>query len=134
MFVVKFVTVVAFLFTAQGGKLHPQWCSFISGLCQRFEDNPTGTSLIYLHYEYSTQDPYLHLLPPIFIWAPLEQFKTISFLCPKFDSSSPLFGFSWMNGIGTERSQPRKIHGRDGVVILVGRVYKCKEVGHKVAN
>lgn len=37
-----------------------------------------------------------------------------------------------MNGIGGERSQPRKIHGRDGVVILVGRVYKCEKAGHEV--
>ena len=43
-----------FLDTAEGGRLHPQWCSFISDLCKRFEDSPTSFSLIYVHREYST--------------------------------------------------------------------------------
>ena len=40
-----------------------------------------------------------------------------------------------MNGAGRpDRSEPRKIHGRGGVTILVGRVYKCTKLGHEVAS
>ena len=138
----KFVLVPFFLAliglsSTQGWKLHPQWCSFISDLCKRFEDNPGVSSQVHHHYEYSTDDPFLHLLPPVIIWAPVEQFKSAfpnGFLCPKCDTSSLLCGFDWMDGAGTERSMPRKIHGRDGVTILVGRIYKCKQLGHEVVG
>ena len=34
-----------------------------------------------------------------------------------------LIGAGWRDGIGSERSEPRKIQGSDGIVHLVGRVY-----------
>ena len=131
--------LLVFLFrgTAEGGKLHPQWCAFISDLCKRFEDSPTSFSLIYVHHKYSTRNPFLHLLPPLLIWAPVEQYNGVfhdEFLCPRCDSSSVLYGFGWMNGVGTDRSQPRKIHGRDRVTILTGRVYKCMKSGHEIVS
>ena len=122
---------------AIGGRLHPQWCSLISDLCKKFEENPTGSSLIYLHVESTTENPFLHLIPPVLIWAPVEQFKDVfpnGFTCPKCEKSSYLYGYDWMNGIGSDRSEPRKIHGRNGVVILVGRVYKCSTAGHEVVG
>ena len=121
----------------EGGKLHPQWCTFISDLCKRFEDSPKSFSLIYVHREYSAKNPFLHLLPPILVWAPVEQYNGVlpdGFTCPRCDSSSILYGFGWMNGIGRDRLQPRKIHGRDGVTILVGRIYKCMKSGHEVVS
>ena len=39
-----------------------------------------------------------------------------------------------MNGAESDRSEPRKIHGRDGITILVGRVYKCVKSGHEVVS
>ena len=36
--------------------------------------------------------------------------------------------------MGSEHSEPRKIHGRDGIVLLVGRVYKCSQKGHEVVS
>ena len=127
--------------TTQGGRLHPQWCSFIADLCKKFEENPTSStlSLIYFHQEFSTINPYLHLLPPVLIWAPVEQFKEIfpnGFICPKCDtgSSSLLYGYGWMSGVESERTEPRKIHGRDGVVLLVGRRYKCFIKSHEVVS
>lgn len=142
----KFVNVLFCLFivvlwmkTAQGGRLHPQWCSLIAGLCKKFEDNPTGSTLIYLHQEFSTDHPFLHLLPPVLIWAPVEQFRDVfpkGFYCPKCDppSSSLLYGYQWMDGIRSERTEPRKIHGRDGIVLLVGRSYKCGKMKHEVVS
>ena len=147
MFMMKFLNVLHCLFTvmllwknnAQGGKLHPQWCSLIADLCRKFEENPTGSTLIYLHQEFSTDHPYLHLLPPVLIWAPVEQFSDFfpnGFHCPKCDSlcSSRLYGYDWMDGVGSERTEPRKIHGRDGVVLLVGRRYKCGKMAHEVIS
>lgn len=105
----------------------------------KFEENPSGSTLMYLHQELSTNHPYLHLLPPILIWAPMEQFKEVyphGFTCPKCDSgsSSLLYGYDWMNGVGSDRTEPRKIHGRDGVVLLVGRRYKCFKKAHEVVS
>ena len=144
MSLLKFFASIALLFvflycaTVEGGSLHPQWCTFISRLCKEFEANPKSFSVIYVHRESSTGNPFLHLLPPILIWAPVEQYSGVfpsGFLCPKCDCESVLFEFDWMNGIGRpERSQPRKIHGRDGVTILVGRLYKCTKSGHEVAS
>ena len=73
---------------AQGGRLHPQWCSFIADLCKKSEENPSGSTLIYLHQELSTNHLYLHLLPPVLIWEPVEQFKEVfphGFVCPKIN-------------------------------------------------
>lgn len=136
MAILEFLLVCCLLLSgnnAQGGKLHPQWCSFISDLCRRFENSPGEISLLHIHCEYSIEEPFLHLLPPILIWAPVEQLKVVTeFVCPKCDSSSLLCGYDWMNGVGRDRCEPRKIHGRDGVVILVGRVYKCVKMGHEI--
>lgn len=131
------VVIVLCASGAQGGRLHPLWCSFVSDLCRRFDESPGEISLIHIHQEYSVQEPFLHLLPPILVWAPVEQLKAAfpnGFLCPKCNSPSISDGFDWMNGIGKERSEPRKIHGRDGVVILVGRIYKCEKMGHEVVS
>ena len=123
----------------EGGRLHLQWSSFIADLCKKFEQNPTASSLLHLHQEFSNNHPYLHLLPPILLWAPVEQFKESfpgGFYCPKCEpaSCSILYGYGWMDGVGSERAEPRKIHGRDGIILLVGRRYKCSNLGHEVVG
>ena len=124
---------------AQGGRLHPQWCSFIADMCKKFEENPSFSAQIYCHHEVTADQPYLHLIPPILIWSPVEQFKEVfpnGFNCPKCDpgSSSILYGHAWMSGVESERTEPRKIHGRDGIVLLVGRRYKCFKKSHEVVS
>lgn len=47
---------------------------------------------------------------------------------------SNLYGYDWMDGVGSERTEPRKIHGRDGIVLLVGRCYKCFKKAHEVVG
>lgn len=128
--------------TVQGGRLHPQWCSFIADLCRKIDENQSGSSfssnLMYVHQEFSTNYPYLHLLPPILIWAPVEQFREVlpnCFHCPKCECpTSILHGCGWMNGVESERTEPRRIHGRDGIVLLVGRRYKCSKEAHEVVS
>ena len=83
--------------------------------------------------------PYLHLIPPILIWSPVEQFKEMfpnGLICPKCDpgSSSILYGYDWMSGVESERTEPRKIHGRDGIVLLIGQRYKCFKKSHEVVG
>ena len=39
-----------------------------------------------------------------------------------------------MSGVESERTEPRKIHGRDGVVLLVGWRYKCFIKSHEVVS
>jgi hypothetical protein len=112
----------------------------ISRICRDFEKQPSPPKIL-SHFECTQegfQEPFLHLLPPIIIWAPLEQFKNIlpnGLQCPKCETiNSVLFGCGWKDGVESERSEPRKIHGRDGIVLLVGRVYKCSKKGHEVAS
>ena len=59
-----------------------------------------------------------------------------TWICPKCDSesSSLLYSYDWTTGVGSDRTEPRKIHGRDGVVLLVGRCYKCFEKAHEVVS
>lgn len=49
-------------------------------------------------------------------------------------ANSALYGCGWKDGVESERSEPRKIHGRGRVVLLVGGVYKCSKIGHEVAS
>ena len=73
-------------------------------------------------------------LPPVILWSPLEQFRTIlpDVRYPKCitlrDNSVSLCTTGWRNGAEGERSEPRRI---DGVTLLVGRIYKCSK-GHEV--
>ena len=134
-----FCLMFLWMSNAQCGRLHPQWCSFIADLCKKFEENPSSSTQMYLHHEVSPNHPYFHLLPPVLIWSPVEQFKEVfpnGFTCPKCDSgsSSILYGYDWMTGVESERTEPRKIHGRDGIVLLVGRRYKCFKKSHEVVG
>ena len=70
-------------------------------------------------------------------WSPVEQFKdalSIKVVCPKCDDANQaLAAVRWQCGANSERSEPRKIYGTDGVTVLVGRVYKCSQ-GHEVVG
>lgn len=111
-------------------RLHPKWCALIKGV-QGFEKEPSPPRML-SHTECKQEgleEPLLHLLPPIIIlWTPLEQFKDFfqdGLQCPKCDTAnSTLYGYRWKDGVESERSEPRKINGRDGKIALVGRVYK----------
>ena len=45
-----------------------------------------------------------------------------------------MYGYDWMTCVGSDRTEPRKIHGRDGVVLLVGRHYKYFKKAHEVVS
>ena len=86
--------------TVEGGKLHPQWCTFISDLCKRFEDSPKSFSLIYVHHKHSARNHFLHLRPML-VWAPVDQYNGVlpdGFTYPRCDSLRIMYGFGWMNG------------------------------------
>ena len=122
------------------------WSDYIATVCRTFEVSPTS-SVVQSQVQIcatttGVQNPLLHLMPHIIIWAPGEQFPHLfpnGLKCPKChnenaDESSPLCAVGWRDGRGPARSEPRKIHGTDGVVLLVGRVYKCTKQGHEILS
>ena len=71
------------------------------------------------------------LMPPFILWSPLEQFPFV-YHCPKClpKSNVDLRPIRWQDG-SNQQSTPRKIHGINGPILLLGRVYKCIN-GHEV--
>ena len=122
-------------------RLPPEWCNYISQLCQQFDDKqPSPPSRITFgdcpqRLESYVQTPLMYLMPPIILWSPLEQFpmmKTKLCTCPKCNSGEVILHPStWRDGTKSRRSEPRKVYGEDGVTLLVGRVYTCSK-GHEV--
>ena len=107
----------------------------ISSLCAEFnDDHPSPPNVIRNPQCITTLKELVHtplafLLPPLILWSPLEQFHGIisgQFCCPKCtDQNVRLHARAWRDGTCGERSEPRKIHGCDGVTLLVGRLYEC---------
>ena len=122
------------------------WSDYIATVCRAFEISPTSSvvdsQVQICATSTGVQSPLLHLMPHIIIWAPGEQFPQLfpnGLKCPKChkentDGSSSLCAVGWRDGRGPARSEPRRIHGTDGVVLLVGRVYKCTKRGHEILS
>ena len=107
------------LFLLVGG-LPPEWTKLISTLCAEFnDDHPSPPNVI--------QNP--QCITTLILWSPLEQFHgliSVQICCPKCTNQNVRFhARAWRDGTYGERSEPRKIHGCDGVTLLVGRVYEC---------
>ena len=131
--ILKFI-IACYIFLLVGG-LPPEWTKLISSLCAEFnDDHPTPPNVIRNPQCITTLKELVHtplafLLPPLILWSPLEQFHGIisgQICCPKCtDQNVRLHARAWRDGTHGERSEPRKIHGCDGVTLLVGRVYEC---------
>ena len=70
---------------------------------------------------------------PLILWSPFEQ-HPVSMLCPKCEPQvqcdSQLNAIDWCDGHSMHR-QPRLIHCVHTNILLVSRVYRCKN-GHEV--
>ena len=110
-----------------------EWCQCIKQYCITFEENPHPAILV-------TKVPSLcelvsssaeFLMPACMLWSPLEQYPT-AYFCPKCTSTSAvgLTPVRWQDG-SSSTAAPRMIHGYNGPVFLVGRVYKCSK-GHDI--
>jgi hypothetical protein len=75
-------------------------------------------------------NPVGFLTPTSILWSPLEQYPA-EYHCPKCSVAGVrLRPVRWQCGSNSQAA-PRKIHGVDGPIILVGRVYRCNN-GHEV--
>lgn len=118
--------------------LPTEWCAHLSQLCQQFDDeNPSPPAKVSAGNCSSNSVPLMYLMPPVILWSPLEQFPVFKgkLNCPKCPSSGGtlLHASGWRDGSKGRRSEPRKIYGEDGIVLLVGRVYTCTK-GHEVVG
>ena len=119
----------------------PAWCAKIQAICRMAEHNPVSyppvpLPTIQLDCATAPNDPMNHLIPPILLWTPTEQFPSLfpnGILCPVCEENrSQLQMYGWKDGSGGSRNEPRKIHGICSVILLVSRVYKCKK-GHEIS-
>lgn len=114
--------------------LPTEWCQRIMLYCTAFERNThpsipitTVPSMCEL-----VSNAAAFLMPPCILWSPVEQYPS-DYVCPKCNSTdlpAPLRAIRWQDGRNPQ-SAPRKIHGINGPILLVGRVYKCPK-GHEV--
>lgn len=120
---------------AQGTELPKEWCQRIRQYCSAFEMNPQPPIPIATFPPVSQpiSNAEGFLIPTCVLWSPLEQYPA-SYLCPKCStvSEAHLRPVRWQDGANPQ-SSPRKVHGIDGPVLLVGRVYKCTR-GHEVLS
>lgn len=123
-----FVAVGLFLLllsTNCGHAFPPEWAMKIVQLCTEFQNHPT-CFIITINFPAgsSAQTPLSYLVPPVLLWSPQEQFK-LKFFCPKCMHEKCMIPVGWRDGTN-DRLIPRRIHGVDSSVLLVGRLYKCE--------
>ena len=123
-------------------KLSKRILAYLENLVACFELKPHGPEIVYpnpgTYYDenkYPAAEEYL--FPPVIVWDPFVQHPDVfhnGFCCPHEshagEAAAPLKPKKWKYG-GSERDMPRKIYGRDGVVLLVSRVYVCPQ-GHEI--
>ena len=78
-----------------------------------------------------------YLLPPVVLWDPFVQYPNVfddGLSCPHDshagEAREHLTAKKWKDG-HSERDAPRKLYGRDNVVLLVSCVYVCPQ-GHEL--
>ncbi len=133
VFLVVFSYSILLLLQAKGCTAFPDsWSKVIQELCTTFQQLPP--QIVYGHHytQQAVMDPMILLMPPVILWSPTEQFPHLFtrnvLVCPdceKEGKTSHLTAVRWKDGAKGQRTEPRKIHGRDGIVFLVARVYRC---------
>ena len=114
-------------------KLPASWREQLGRFCEAFQSGSVGVQILdnNISLVLANEVPALFLMPPVILWSPVEEFSFLSnpIRCPKCENGSLLKPSRWQNGLQGDHSEPRKIHGVDGPVLLVGRVYKCEHPG-----
>ena len=106
--------------------LPKEWLEHIQQYCAAFEKNPHPPIPIATFPPASdfVSSPIVFLMPTFILWAPIEQYPA-KYYCPKCkETGIGLKPVRWQCS-SNPQAAPRKIHGIDGPIILVGRVYKC---------
>ena len=145
LFCLAAVSLSCFHINSAQTRLPPEWVAILEKLCQKFDDAKPDPPVINRMWSLQSlqenmRNPIIYLFPPVIVWSPVEQFNDalpITVKCPKCvlsdDANQPLAAVRWQCGADSERSEPRKIYGIDGVTVLIGRVYKCSR-GHEVVG
>ena len=125
------------LLTTESVVFPKEWCRRIRNLLEEFGGNSQylSTSINVLPSDgqpYSC--PITFVMPPCILWSPVEQYPS-DYTCPKctsnlIDLQMTLRPARWQDG-SNPQSTPRKIHGVDGPIIVISRVYRCPK-GHEV--
>ena len=115
--------------------LPESWTRNLQEECEKFEQDPKpGVPLIQPHLVATTEVlecPILSLMPSYILLSPVEQYGRpyhMSYNCPKCEPSEvsrELKPVGWQDGRSGQQSMPRRIHGIETPVLLVGRVYRC---------
>ena len=85
----------------------------------------TGTAAPIQHY----------FLPDVLLWDPFQQYSSLfknAFLCPEDGCNTLMHFLTWQDG-SKERYRPRTLYGLNGIVLLVGQIFRCSH-GHLITN
>lgn len=120
-----------------GQGLPDSWKLAISLQCEAFRNMPASLTPLSIISSGNYDDPIVSLCPPILIWSPIEQWRSIMThqpVCPVCAEGavhgSLLAPYRWLDG-SSDNAQPRKIHDSHGIMLLVSRVYRCSS-GHEI--
>ena len=89
-------------------------------------------SIYYNHDDEDQQSVEAFFIPDIILWDPLLQYFNGELRCPQCDQI--LKPRSWKDGLNWKHGNPRQLADLESTVLLVSRVYACKNdhrtVGH----
>lgn len=117
-----------------GNPLSPNLLKAISKLIERYEKGElTATTVIYYDHDDGGQNNIETLfLPGIIIWDPLLQYFSGSLPCP--ECGQILKPRCWKDGKDWKHNSPRQLADIEHYVLLVSRVYACRNdhriIGH----
>ena len=116
-FIVSILVIISLSQLCKSTRLPPQWCSFIAKVCHEFDDKHPSPPMVSFDNCPRTliDNVRTPLMPPMFLWSPLEQFSMLKeiTMCPKCTSlgaQSALHPSGWRDGAGGQQSEPRKIY------------------------
>lgn len=129
------VTLSLAVVCVQGILIPQEWLDSIRQGCTAFERNPHPPTLITAMPSLCelVSSPGAFLMPSSILWSPVEQYPA-DYFCPKCNVTDKvaLKPVRWQDG-NSPQVAPRKIHGINGPILLVGRVYRCCK-GHDILS
>ncbi len=76
-----------------------------------------------------------YFLPDVLLWDPFQQYPLLFkevFMCPEDGCGLPMKFLTWQDG-SKARYNPRTLYGVNGIVLLVGQIFRCSS-GHLVTT
>ena len=132
--VLLFLVVVFVIHHSDGNPLPSNLLKGIATLIDRYEKGELTArfSIYYYHDDEDQQSIEAFFTPGIILWDPLFQYFNGELRCPQCDQI--LKPRSWKDGRDWKHDNPRQLSDLESTVLLVSRVYACKNdhrtVGH----